>query len=882
MARSNRSSINLDVNTSQRVSAPGVTSQAVPQFVSSMQGVDPFAGDMSAAFSNFFGSINKSLGDVLETNRAVEIDDLKRTREEVQLQAQIDALKSYEKNKDNLSTAESINRSIPEQVQVGDQMINTDEWKAYGKSYNKSLGRLNGNKMYANMIEEAARQQVTPEGFEAFTSKYFEDNYTDGTGDPYHDVEMQSAWRENTQQARLTNELEVVKRLQAKRMTAAAREVYSYTQTPNGMTTENYYASSAAIREANPQLTDGQVKAKTLGIWIEGAKKTKNGAQQLMSFFDRKETLDGEDLTELPSLAERFPAEIAQHKAALYDAHSKFVTLEGQEALKEMSAVVTAAVAMPTGTAAEIKAKRQTLIDTYRQAMKLDQIAGVGGNGRAKITTQLAAEMVKIKDQTILINKTNQNADGSGNHILTNEELKNTTQVMYADLNVDTSEGAFKFGQTTKNLMDRHNGYISPIAVEKLVSAFNSKNPTIIKNAVKAAEVIDPSGAILAAKFKDNPFATMYLTAAANGNLDQILAIDQESLTVAIAETTVASAVYGDEKQPTGTKAKKEIEERIEDVLFGDVDSGFLGDDLGELITGDSRFIDPDWKYSPTLEKAVREQARVIAGIHKANTGMNIGTQELRKRLAATFKGKVVPFGNLLDFQKEVGGANTDDPVNTSEVTSENASYGLSVRTPWGEDQNTVENIKEAKEDIFESLVGISENVDVSKLEMRPYAALRGKNVYGVRNIETGLPLSLSLNQNITAQGLFNSNQERMGGWRNWVPFVDGFEDETVKLTGDLQRDSQLMQRYLHPAVTLIPIREGSSKDGDVRYYDIGIKAFFKDPPADFMTEARLREAIAGKFAMPRRQDLRSKIGASRFSVQNQRNMPLGLDGEDD
>lgn len=879
MARSNRSSINLDVNTSQRVSAPGVTSQAVPQFVSSMQGVDPFAGDMSAAFSNFFGSINKSLGDVLETNRAVEIDDLKRTREEVQLQAQTDALKSYEKNKDNLSTAGSINRSIPDQVQVGDQTINTDEWKAYGKSYNKSLGRLNGNKMYANMIEEAARQQITPEGFEAFTNKYFEDNYTDGTGDPYHDVEMQSAWRENTQQARLSNELEVVKRLQAKRMTAAAQEVYSYAQTPNGMTSENYYAAMAAIREANPQLTDGQVKAKTLGIWIESAKKTKNGAQQLMSFFDRKETLDGEDLTEMPSLAERFPAEIAQHKAALYDAHSKFVTLEGQAVLSAASTLATQAAAMPTGTPTEIRAKQLALVDVSLASDKLNHTPGVGAGGHAKIKTQLAAEMAKVKEKQILINKTNQNANANGNHILTDGQLTEAAQVMYAGLNLDTSEGAFEFGKTTANIAAKHNGYISPIAVQKLVSAFNSKNPTIIKNAVKAAEVIDPSGVILAPKFKDNPFATMYLTAAAGGNLAEILAIDPESLADAIAETTVASAVYNDDKQPTGTNAKKEIEEQIEDVLFSDAGDGTMT--VGELITGDSRFIDPDWKYSSTLKKAVKKQAIVIAAIHKANTGTNIGTQELRERLAATFKGKVVPFGNLLDFQKEVGGTNTDDPVNTSEVTSENASYGLSVRTPWGEDQNTVENIKEAKEDIFESLVGISENVDVSKLEMRPYAALRGKNVYGVMNMETGLPLSLSLNQNITAQGLFNSNQERMGGWRNWVPLVDGFEDETVKLTGDPQRDTQLMQRYLHPAVTLIPIRQGSSKDGDVRYYDIGIKAFFKDPPADFMTAASLTEAIRGKFTITDPLAAQRRVKKMQ-STWRQQSRVQGVDREDE
>ena len=371
----------------------------------------------------------------------------------------------------------------------------------------------------------------------------------------------------------------------------------------------------------------------------------------------------------------------------------------------------------------------------------------------------------------------------------------------------------------------------------------------------------------------------MYLTAAAGGNLAEILAIDPESLADAIAETTVASAVYNDDKQPTGTNAKKEIEEQIEDVLFSDAGDGTMT--VGELITGDSRFIDPDWKYSSTLKKAVKKQAIVIAAIHKANTGTNIGTQELRERLAATFKGKVVPFGNLLDFQKEVGGTNTDDPVNTSEVTSENASYGLSVRTPWGEDQNTVENIKEAKEDIFESLVGISENVDVSKLEMRPYAALRGKNVYGVMNMETGLPLSLSLNQNITAQGLFNSNQERMGGWRNWVPLVDGFEDETVKLTGDPQRDTQLMQRYLHPAVTLIPIRQGSSKDGDVRYYDIGIKAFFKDPPADFMTAASLTEAIRGKFTITDPLAAQRRVKKMQ-STWRQQSRVQGVDREDE
>lgn len=98
--RSSRSSINLAVDTSQKVRPASTLTHAVPEFVGSMRGINPWAGDMSAAFNQFFGSINQSLNTVLETERAIEIDELKQTRIEVQKAAQAQALEDYEANRD--------------------------------------------------------------------------------------------------------------------------------------------------------------------------------------------------------------------------------------------------------------------------------------------------------------------------------------------------------------------------------------------------------------------------------------------------------------------------------------------------------------------------------------------------------------------------------------------------------------------------------------------------------------------------------------------------------------------------------------------------------------------------------------------------------------
>ena len=848
--RSRRSSINLAVDTSQKVRPASVVPNEVPQFVGAMRGINPFAGDMSQAFNQFFGNINQSLNSVMETERAAEIDDLKQTRIEVQKTAEAQALQDYEANRGNKFDLTSMNITPPTTFQADGQTLKTDEWKAYGYSYSKAIGRLNGNRLYNNMIEEAASQNITPEGFDQFTSQYFTNNYAGGTGDPYHDVEMQSAWKQKTQEVRHTNQIEVVKRMQAKRVMAAAKAVYSYADT-GSFSSETYHEAVGMISKANPTLTNGQARAKTIGIWIEGAKKTKASAQKLVSFLHREDY--SEDGAIIESLADRFPAEMALHEQKLLDGYQKFVTLDGTKAATAVGSAATTALSMPDGTMTEMKSKLTTMLAVYEKTGKLDHIAGVPSSRTAKIRSDLLGGITKIKAEWLNTTRSAGKADGSANHYQTKEQSNSGSERILAELNVETEASAMKLGTAVRNLMDRNNNGIHPVAVQKLTDGLSSGDMETARNALKAIKIIDPTGSIIAKEFKDNPHATFLLNTQ-YANFDQVWGIlNDENFKTMAGQMSLDQIVYGDESLPTGSDAKQEIAERVEEVLFGSAGDGTMS--VGEQILGNNSIVSflgggDDVRYSPTLRNAMSSQALLIAAQHKYQTGTNIGTDKLRERLAVTFKGKTVPFQNpddepMLDFEREVGTDITRDdrqssqPINTSEVTTENARYGNSVMAPWGETQNTVENMTTAVEDLIQNgLYGLqADGLDSDNLQVRPHPGLRGTNNFVIMNLQKNQPLVLPIKRNIQGEERFDPKGESK--------FMN--PNQNFKLTGDPKIDKELIQPFVHPSIALIPVRKGGSQDGEVMFYELGMRPFFTDPPDDFIGEAKLKELIKTK-----------------------------------
>lgn len=241
--RSSRSSVNLSINTSPRVRPAQSVSHAVPEFVGAMRGVDPWAGNLSQAFNQFFGSISNTLDSVLDTHRKVEIQNEQKTNEVLKKQAQVAALESYQRGDSKLE-------QMPKSTVYKDQTIDTSR-PSYSETYASSLGALTGEKLYTNMVSDAAKQQVTPENFAAWSDKYWADNYTGGTGNAHHDVAMQKTWRDNITQAKMKNELNVIQRAQDRVLEGVNKEIFGLANTPNGITSENYYHSIKRSKKLN-------------------------------------------------------------------------------------------------------------------------------------------------------------------------------------------------------------------------------------------------------------------------------------------------------------------------------------------------------------------------------------------------------------------------------------------------------------------------------------------------------------------------------------------------------------------------------------------------------------------------------------------------------
>ena len=853
--RSRRSSVNLAVDTSQKVGPAQPVAHEIPQFVGSMRGVDPWAGDMSAAFNQFFGSINQSLNTVMDAQRGAEIIKVKGQREQMKAAANAQATTDYESRKasgQKLDLSTMNPTPLPTTVTADGAVLQTSEWKAYGHSYSQATGRLNGNRLYNNMIEEAAAQNITPEQFSQFTSEYFTQNYGGGTGDPYHDNEMQAAWKAKTQEARHQNEIEIVKRIQQKRAKAAFDAVYSFGKDAK-FTGENYYESLGLMSKANPSLTHGQVSAKVLGTWIDAAKQTKAGSQKLIAFLHRKDY--DEDGVEIGSLAERFPAEMAQHEQNLTASYKKFVTLSGQKSVTAVSSAAVTAIGMPDGTMTDMKSKLKALLNVYTASGKLDNVPGASSTQTTKIRSDILGAIVKLQNTHKVTMKVAQNAVGSGNHHVTKEEYNDGAVRLLAEMNLDTEASATNIGKAARNLMDKHNNGVPAVVVEKLTAALSSGDSVKAKNALKAISIIDPTGSIMAKEFKDNPHAT-FLLHTKHANFDQAFAIlHDDNFKAAAAELTLDKVVFGDTPLPTGSDAKQDIANQIESVLFGTTGDGTLS--VGEQILGNNTIVSffgagDDVLYSPTLRNAMKSQAILIAAQHKYQTGTNIGPEKLRERLAATFRGKVVPLQSedgdpMLDFEREVGtditrsDVESNQPINTSDVTTENARYGIAVMTPWGETQNTVENMGEAVVDLVDNgLYGLQAgDLDDEDLAVRPHSGLRGKNAYVIMNLKTNQPLVLPIGKNIDGEERFDATGESQ--------FFN--PNKTFKLTGDPNVDKKMIKPFVHPSIALIPRREGDSKTGKVKFYELGIRPFFKDPPNQFLRQDDYKRMLKSKLS---------------------------------
>ena len=68
-----------------------------------------------------------------------------------------------------------------------------------------------------------------------------------------------------------------------------------------------------------------------------------------------------------------------------------------------------------------------------------------------------------------------------------------------------------------------------------------------------------------------------------------------------------------------------------------------------------------------------------------------------------------------------------------------------------------------------------------------------------------------------------------------------GWGNKEIKLTGNPDSDELIAENFLHPAIAIIPIREGSQSAGRVLFYQLSVRPFFTDPPEEYVSKQALK-----------------------------------------
>ena len=178
----------------------------------------------------------------------------------------------------------------------------------------------------------------------------------------------------------------------------------------------------------NPTLPDGKVRAATLDLLMSASVANgKVGTQNFLAFLDRADISsdDEVDMGPAPSLADRFPQDIAALKQKTYSLLQNYVTVEGVEAVTRFNKDLTTVLNETQGNVDE-RIKRLTDMSTSMGGLL--NTPGVNmtmiGTARAEVAKHLTTA-TKLK---LGMNRITKFVEGGGNVLphpsLTTESVK--------------------------------------------------------------------------------------------------------------------------------------------------------------------------------------------------------------------------------------------------------------------------------------------------------------------------------------------------------------------------------------------------------------------------------------------------------------------------
>ena len=822
---------------------------AVPQFQSEMAGIDPRAGDMSAAFSQFFNSLSNTANQIADARFQAEKQKQLDINETAKREAVVAAQRTFEDPNNKGASAGSLLKNMPNTIEYNGEAVNITQRPSYTETYSRVIGSLTGTRAYYDFLDQMDKENVIPEQRETRAGQYWQQIFADGTGNAYHDASAQKVWTDNIQNWRFENSKEINKRAAAKLMVQTDDMVFN--RAADGeLSWDEYHESIVDYRNADPSLTDGAVRSKVLSSWIAAAARSPKAARRLSAFIHEQPT-DPETGKAGQSLYERFPKEMSLHLAQLNKSASEYMTLQGTEAVNGFSSSLSSASALPTNTAADYQNKVQKFVEMGIELNKLENTPGVSVANIAKLKSKWADELAKVTRAHVRVNQLNDAAaNGKRVNTMTQKEMDESARTLISQndfMQSGKSVDAFVLGQKLNNLRVNNNGYFPKDAIAMATGGLQSADPATVANTIKFLAVVDPDRTWFSTHLKDSPMvAAMYEAYSAPGtSIEANIALFQgENFKTAMGQVDMTSIFWGDN---IDNYEKSKHAARVEDYFFGD--SG-TGESIAERIVDNDYWFSDLPKLSPAVRRYSLSIAKIYAARHFATTGEQISLDKLKDDVANHLRTRVVPSeDDFIDFERDAPVSNSR--VDLSSNQRPQVRYGRNVPNPEGNVEDTVANVGQAVQDITETgLIGLvrADGSDDIALVARDVPALRGKNAKMLFDRNTSQPFLLPVGETLKTQDVYDKKGKRYNSWMAVIPWADAFSNRDVKLTGDPTQDAKIASRFLHPSINMHPLRiDRNDPESKIIGYQLSINPFFNDLSDEFMTKDALQKAIDKK-----------------------------------
>lgn len=787
--------------------------------VADRSGINPFAGDLTSAFNNFFGQVGDALGTMQETEFKQDMVDAKRESVRRRTIAANDALDMQKTGDYGMDAQGALDGS-------------DSEFKGqYG--YNQAFQEAYGNAIAQDLNSEFEIQSanVSHEGFDEWAEGWWEKKFDTGTGSEIADLTVQSSFNKSFQQIRVQKAFKGIEAQREAALEAAGNSAMTYVGQKGGWGYPEYNKLLDQVQGINPTISQGKARAATLDLLAAASvAKGQTGIHNFLSFLDAEDVSGAAGQpagVTVTSLSERFPMDIAQLRQSVFKKQQAFVTMGGQAAVSEFSTKLSNVV---TETDGDMAARTIGLMGLSADIGKLANTPGVSASMLAEAKKQHTDQVTTTRSLVTGFARLEQLADTGLMHPgMTADDAKTMLPEMLGEMkynfliNPDPNAGA-RAGKVINAAFARFGSEaITDDVKQMIIAGLQSPESGQQANALNVLRNIGGGDYAIVNQMMGEDLGKLGLiTANREGGIDfeMVQANNPEIVATRsdVRDSGIESYIVDDfdslkkeERQPAIDEFYNGVSEQIEENM---------GLDDGFFLFGNNS--------SPNISTTGEKMLRQITEdeiVKMRNTGNgSVDIDQLAKNVATLATSRMVINGGQLMPMREV-------PNNTIPI-------GNHVRNPSGIFEDTMGNMNDAVDTIPDGLRNliipntggdIIEDGDDIDVAYNQHYNLTGGNLYAITS--GGRSVNLPIGQELRGNLQYREDGQLYNFWQ-----TEDNNERKFTLTGNVVADEMILKRYFHPAIRLIP-----DNDQNPGFYRLAVEPHFNKVDGDTMMETELQ-----------------------------------------